>query len=48
MTDKDWEMLYDAIQGECPMCGGNVALGHCLSCGEPTDPISKEENYEND
>ena len=43
MNDKDLEMIQDAIQGECPMCGGDVALGHCMSCGEPVDAISEEE-----
>ena len=42
-TDKDMEMLNDAIQGECPMCGGNVAAGHCMSCGEPVDAIEPEK-----
>ena len=46
LTNKDLEMLMDAIEGECPMCLGDVAGGHCMSCGEPVDAIEPDEDEE--
>lgn len=39
--------IEDFNQGVCPMCGGDVYLGHCKQCGEPVDAISQEE-YESE
>jgi hypothetical protein len=43
MNDHDQELINDAIEGTCPMCGGDVALGHCMDCGEPVDAVEEDE-----
>jgi len=43
LTDHELELIEDMKQGVCPMCGGNVYLGHCASCGEPVDAVTEEE-----
>jgi hypothetical protein len=43
IEDHNWELIHDAIEGTSPCCGSDVSLGHCHSCGEPTDPITEDE-----
>jgi hypothetical protein len=48
IQDHERDLLRDMVQGTSPCCGSDVSLGHCHSCGEPTDPIEDMPEEEAD